>query len=734
MSLFRQRDDKVFRRRLRLRVKRGYARYGERDFPWHHNRGVSGFRLILVTVLLAALVLGTTGGVAAVAGYVYYDTQLPSVDLVFDSPMYQTTLVYDRDGNLLFEIRDPDRGHRILTPLSQMPQHLIEATIAAEDPSFFQNPGVDFQAIGRAVYQNVQGGGIVSGASTLTMQLVRNKLMSEEERADQSMARKIKEAVRAVNLSLTYPKNDILEMYLNEVYYGHQAYGVQAAALTYFGKPVSELSLAEAAVIAGLPQAPSEYDPYINPELAVRRQHYVLDRMVEFGFLSEEEAERAKDEPIILGQIENHFDEAPHFSQYVHQLLLERFGYEQVYYGGLRVITSIDLELQRLATDIARAHIEQIRSSRAGNAALVAIDPKTGEVLAMVGSVDFYDESIDGQVNMAVAPRQPGSSIKPFTYVTAFEKLGYVPATLVNDRPVSFSRGPGLPPYTPMNWNLQFNGIVPLRAALGASMNIPAVELLAQIGVPALIDTAHRMGITTINEPPETYGLALTLGAAEVRLLDQTFAYSGFANNGKLVGAAVPPERQRPGHAVREPVIISKVTNYRGEVLYEHTPQEPVQVVPAEYAYMITSSLADDSARVLTYGLNSYLKLSRPGAAKTGTTEFRQDAWTVGYTPDLVAGVWVGNADNTPMLDVAGVSGAGKIWHDFMEAALRDTPPSDFEVPPNIRFGNVCGRYDVYVEGRTPVCSVDSVSVSPTPTATPSQVESAPTPAPGAGN
>ncbi len=704
MNWFFRREVRTLSRGVRRRFQGQRPVYGDRNFPWHRPRQLNFLRMVLAVGFVSLLLLASFSGAAAAGGYSYYSRDLPSVDLVFNRRIPQSTLIYDRNGNLLDEVYDPNQGHRILVPLREMGQNLVNATLAAEDPNFYTSPGVDPTAVARAVFLNLQGGGIVSGASTLTMQLIRNTLFTEQERTDRSLLRKVREAILAFELATRYNKNDILELYLNDTYYGHQTYGAEAAALQYFGKHAKDLSVPEAAMLAGMPQAPSDYDPYVNPDLAVRRQYYVLDQMVKYGFLTRDEAEQAKQTTIYLGRVQTHFSEAPHFALYVRDLLVQRFGYDAVYYGGLRVVTSLDLQKQNLATKSAQQHVAEVRASHASDAAVVSIDPKTGEVLAMVGSVDFYNDSIAGQVNMAIAARQPGSSIKPFTYLTAYMKLGYIPATMVDDRPIAFPQRAGLPPYRPLNWNFVFNGWVPLRTALAASMNIPAVQMLANEGIPSMIDTAHKLGITTINKPPDQYGLAITLGAAEVRLLDETFAYTMFDNNGLLIGEPLPLDQQRPGYAPYGPVVLKSVTNFRGDVLYQHTPQPPIQVVPAEYAYLITASLMEDQARVLTYGLHSYLELSRPNTAKTGTTENRNDSWTLGYTPDLVTGVWVGNADNSPMIDVAGVSGAGKIWHDYMEAALKDYPKTWFTVPPKIKEGNVCGTHDVYIEGREPVC------------------------------
>ncbi|MHB1131174.1 MAG: transglycosylase domain-containing protein [Chloroflexota bacterium] len=724
MNWFFRKTGPVYPRRLRRRVQGKRPLFGERHFAWHESRSVNAFRVVLGLFMAVVLLLTSVSGALAAGSWAFFSRDLPSVDLVFDRRIPQSSLVYDREGNLLDEIYDPDFGHRILTPLRDLGENVVKATLAAEDPNFYSNPGVDPIAIVRAVVLNLQGGTIVSGASTLTMQLVRNTVFTPEERDEQSFLRKIRESLLAVNMASHYSKDDILEMYLNEVFYGNHAFGAEAAALTFFGKHAKELSVAEAAMIAGMPQAPTDYNPYLEPELAVRRQYYVLDQMVKYNFLSQAEADKAREEPLYLGARQTRFKEAPHFAQYVRSLLLERFGREAVYYGGLRVRTTVDLNMQKAAQATARQHIERVRSSHATNSSIVSIDPKTGEVLVMLGSVDYFDEAIDGQVNIATSPRQPGSSIKPYTYLTAYQKLGYIPASVTEDRPMAFPQRAGLPPYAPRNWNFQWNGVQPLRTALASSLNIAAVLLLANVGVPSMVDTAHKMGITTLDRPIDQYGLAITLGAAELKLLDHTYAYSVFANNGELIGAPVPEANRKPGYAPYEPVVLKEVTNYRGDVLLRHTPQPQLQVVPAEYAYLITASLVEDEGRRLTYGANSYLQLSRPNTAKTGTTENRNDSWTMGYTPDLVTGVWVGNADNSPMLDVAGVSGAGRIFHDYMEEVLKDKPKTWFPVPPKITEGPVCGTYDVYVVDRAPQCTVVPLFAMPAP-----QTASAPSPA-----
>jgi 1A family penicillin-binding protein len=614
---------------------------------------------ILSVVLLFLLV-----ACGLVAGYVAIAADLPSAEaLRTRAAGFVSTQIYDRNGHLLYEIVDPTGGRRILVPYEQMSPHLINATVATEDERFWQHPGVDPIGILRAVIQNVQEGEIVSGASTIPQTLVDNVLLTPEERTEMTLSRKIREAVLASEISRRYSKREILEIYLNEVNFGNLAYGIEAAAETYFGKKASDLTLAESAMLAGLPQAPAYWDPYTNWEGAKYRQSVVLDLMASVGYISQAEAEAAKAEELNLQPVQ--FDvEAPHFVIWIQQLLEQKYGADVLYRSGLRVTTTLDSRLQAIAEEEARAHLATLQDRQATNASLVAIKPDTGEVLAMLGSADFHDPEIDGQVNVALRLRQPGSSIKPVTYVTAFEK-GWTPATLIWDMETEFKDALGRS-YVPRNYDRKEHGPVLVRQALARSLNIPAVKALDYVGLPAMLDTAHRLGIASLNRPD--YGLSLTLGGGDVTLLEMAGAYATFANGGRRI----------------PPVGILRLEDASGRVLEEYQPPAGEQVISPQHAYLITDILSDNDARAPAFGQNNTLKLSRPAAAKTGTTDDWRDSWTLGYTPELAAGVWVGNADNRPMNNVTGSRGAGPIWHNFMERALAEQPASQFARPDGI--------------------------------------------------
>ncbi len=646
------------------------------------SKGKSGrmWLLVLAAVVLTTLGLLSTGALAAGA-LLFFTKDLPSPDAVVKRDVFQSTLIFDRNGELLYEIWDPQGGRRQVVPLSEMPGYLVAATLATEDANFYTNPGFDLKSMIRAAVQNFLGQEIVSGASTITQQLIRNTMMDPKERYAPSYERKLKEIVLAYRLSQKYTKDQILEWYLNEIYYGNLAYGVEAAAQSYFGKPAKELDLAESAMLAGLPQAPSDYNPLINLKAAKERQAEVLDLMVYHGYINAQEAAKAKAEPLKF--VTKQADiKAPHFVMYVRELLEKEFGREKLYYGGLRVYTSLDYNMYLALKKAARDHIAEIKKQNANNAAAVTIDPKTGEILAMLGSVDYNDPKISGQINMALAERQPGSALKPFTYADAFAN-GLYPATVVIDQPWEFPGGAGQPPYRPMNYDNRWHGPVTLRQALAQSLNIPAVLVLESVGIKNLLNTLHEVGITSLNDE-NRYGLSLTLGGGEVKLLDLTFAYATLANGGVQVGEKVPDSELKPGFSEYRPVAILKVVDSDGNVLKDYKPPPGKQIISPQIAWLITDILSDDEARAPTYGRNSVLKLSRPAAAKTGTTDDNRDSWTMGYTPDLVTGVWVGNDDDTPMRNVFGASGAGYIWHYAMEEMLKDKPVSIFEQPSGI--------------------------------------------------
>lgn len=642
--------------------------------------GLTGaFGTLMLVVLLAV-------GGGLLGGYLWLAKDLPSIDNIHGI-QFETTRIYDRHGELLYEMYDTSAGKRTYTTIEQMPKDLINATIAVEDASFEKNNGLDPLAIVRAVYINYTGRGS-SGASTITQQLVRRVLLPEKD--EHTLTRKLREAVLAVRMTEKYSKEKILEIYLNEIYYGSFSYGVAAAADTYYGKPLKELTLAQCAMLAGLPQLPGDYDPNINFDMARARQRIVLDLMVKNSFVTQAQSDQAYAEdvrPIVRAA--NVPKNAPHFVEYARQLLVEKYGADEANRGGLKVFTTIDLEWQRQAQQIAAAQIDAIKKQGASNAALVAINPRTGEILAMVGSVD-YTNPVYGEVNVATALRQPGSSFKPFTYATALERGDYNPATIVPDLPAKFTNGAGLLPYVPQNYDGRFHGPVTMKSALANSFNIPAVEVLKDVGVPAVLDTAHRMGITTLNDP-ERYGLSLTLGGGEVKLLDMTAAFATFADYGYHVPAT--------------PFL--KIVDSKGNVLEELDTNHPAggkQALSPGVAYQISAMLSDNDARTPMFGPNSALKIDGIEAAvKTGTTNDWKDSWTLGYTPALAVGVWVGNNDGRAMAHVAGAIGAAPIWHNFIAKVYGDPRlkarlngpgekqvPEHFTPPPSMVRAAVC--------------------------------------------
>jgi len=645
--------------------------------------------LLLSAVLIGALAVALGAG-TIFAVYAYYSQQLPSAEEISQRTIsaFKTTEIYDRTGTqLLYELLPPEGGSRTMLPLYKIPAYMRYATIALEDKTFYENPaGINIQGIIRAAINNLRGLP-VQGGSSIVQQLIRNVVMSPEERYQLSYARKIKEVILAYELTRKYPgvegKDRILEWYLNTVSYGFP-HGVEAAAEFYFGKHAEELTLAEAAMLAPLPQFPA-LNPIDNAEAAKKRQEIVLDQMYLQGYISAEEAWAAKQEKLSI--VSKRFEiSAPHFIMYVRELLEEKFGPEVVYRGGLRVYTTLDLELQHEAERIARESIAEAKEDHnVHNAAVVVIDAQTGEILTMVGSLDYFDSTIDGQVNVAISERQPGSSFKPFTYVTAFAQ-GYTPATMIMDVRTSFPDDPN-PPYVPENHDRRYHGPVRLRQALACSYNIPAVAMLYRAGVKNVLDTAHRMGINTLNR--DFYGLSLTLGGGEVTLLDLTYAYSVFANAGVMIGEPVPPQDLKPGFRELNPVAILKVEDAQGNVIYEYTEPQRREVIRPQLAYLITSILSDNNARVGTFGPNNVINLGPNVAVKTGTTTDYRDAWTIGYTPQVVTGVWVGNSDNTPMKSLPGSRGAGPIWRGVMEWILKRLPEVKFGEPDGLEWVEV---------------------------------------------
>ncbi|HHX43692.1 MAG TPA: penicillin-binding protein 1C [Chloroflexi bacterium] len=603
---------------------------------------------------------------------------LPSADAVRSRAMAPSSLILARDGRVLYEIIDPHAGPHRPLPLDEMPEALWQGIVATEDATFFQNPGFDPMAIARALWTNLRYGEIRSGASTITQQLARNLLMSAEERYEQTWTRKLREAILAIHMTRSLSKEEILALYLNETYFGNLAYGVEAAARGYFGKPVAELDLAECALLAGLPQSPEGYNPLTNLEAAKARQKVVLGLMVKAGYITRDEAELATREPLHLAS--GYMDiEAPHFSMLVREQLAALLGEETVMRGGLRVRTTLDLDVQRAAEAQVRFHLARLNEesdSHPGhnvrNAAVVVIDHADGAVVAMVGSPDYYDARSDGAVNAAMALRQPGSALKPFTYAAAFAQ-GLTPATMMTDVETAFVTREG-EPYVPVNYDYRFHGPVLLRQALACSYNVVAVKVLEQIGIPALTSLTTRLGITSLGQA-DSSGLALTLGSGEVRLLELTAAYGGFATGGLRV----------------RPYLIDEVTTADGTVLYQALTPPRERVMDERIAYLITDILSDPKARAPAFGEGSALDAGLPAAVKTGTTTEWRDNWTVGYTTRYVVGVWVGNADNEPMRGISGVDGAAPIWRGVIRA-LHPTAPPGFSRPDGLVEIEVCAE------------------------------------------
>jgi len=534
----------------------------------------------------------------------------PRGDLLPSAPSPATVAIYDRHGLLLYEALDPQQGKAAFVPLGELPPRLLQATVATEDASFYSNPGVDPFAILRAFLQNWRSEGVASGGSTITQQLARNLWMTPEERSERSLVRKLREAALALRLAARCGKDEILELYLNSAPYGHQAIGVEAAARVYFGKSARDLDLAESALLAGLPQAPSDLDPLLDLSAARARQGTVLALMQRQRYVTEEEARAAADEDLALADTPFPI-RAPHFVAYVRQLL-ESHDLDPNRVGRLNVHTTLDLGLQEVAEATVRRHVASLADKGVSNGALVALDPRSGEILAMVGSANYFDEAIDGEVNVALAQRQPGSALKPFLYGLALER-GFTAATVLYDVPTSFLTADGKG-YAPENYDQVWHGPVSLREALANSYNLPAVSLLQQVGVGAFLDGATRAGLSSLGDKG-TAGLSLVLGSGEVRLLDMASAYGSLANAGVGLG----------------PVAILRVVDTGGHDLLRKARPPARRSFSPQVAYLLTSILSDDEARGAAFGRGSALKLSRPAAAKTGTTTDWRDNWTVGY-------------------------------------------------------------------------------------------------------
>lgn len=623
-------------------------------------------RATLVRKLSVIVLIGTLAGVFLMfILFAWFAKDLPNPNTVVRRTGFSTKIL-DRDGNLLHDLYDD--VNRVPVKLEEVPIELQQATIAVEDKEFYEHEGFSVWGMIRG-FSRLFTRGRAQGGSTLTQQTVKNTLLSSER----TLARKFKELVLSIQIERKFTKDEILQMYLNEAPYGGTAWGIAAASQKYFGKDPLELDLVQSAILAGLPQSPTRYSPYgTSPDAYIGRTQVVLRRMKEDGYITEEQEGEALEQLEKIEFKEQSGDiKAAHFVFYVREQIEELLGYGAVEQGGLIVSTTLDGELQDLAQEIVTEEIAKIESLHITNGAAMAMDPQTGEILAMVGSKDFFAENYDGQVNVVMSLRQPGSAIKPVTYATAFKK-GYPPSTMLMDVPTKFPGGVDTEFYEPKNYDGEFRGPVQLRFALGSSLNVPAVKLLALVGVESMLQTAYDMGFDSL-EPTRAnmnrFGLSVTLGGGEVRLFDMVRSYSVFANGGERV----------------EPVSILKIKR-DGKTIYEPKKSKNKRVLGEDVAFLINHILYDNNARLLTFGSNSYLNMAgRPIAVKTGTTNDQRDNWTVGWSSGVVVGVWVGNNDNTPMKQVAsGVTGASPIWRRIMLEAFGKYGGDDFVPPSNV--------------------------------------------------
>lgn len=613
------------------------------------RRPRGGARWVVVgSALLASFSVASLVGVAVLL--LAARASLPDVSVLYHPPS-QATRIYAANGELIASLY---RENRVYVPLSAVPRILQQAVIAIEDERFYRHRGVDAVGVARALWVNLTRNRILEGGSTITQQLARTLFLTPER----TLTRKLHEMLLALEMERHLTKDEILERYLNQVYFGNGAYGVEMAAQVYFNRRVEELGLPEASLLAGLIQAPSRYDPFRNFPAAKRRQEQVLRKMVELGFLSEEQAQAALRAPLTLRRTPVNAGlvgiRAPYFVSYLLPFLVQRYGEERVYRGGLRVYTTLDVRLQELAQRVIAQGIAEARGSRVSQGALVALDPRTGHIKAMVGGVDFHRS----QFNRAwQARRQPGSAFKPFIYVAALEH-GASPEDILRDEPVRYHI-PGFGEWQPKNYDRTYWGPLSLRRAVEHSRNVPAVRVLAELGPQAVIETARRMGIHSELQP----NLSLALGTSEVTVLEMASAYGTLAANGV--------------HA--QPMAILRVTDATGRVLEEFTPERRLALRP-EVAYTMTDILRG----VILRGTGRAADIGRPAAGKTGTTDDYRNAWFVGYTPDLVAAVWVGNDDNTPMRGVVGGTVPARLWARFMREALMNRPPVDFPRPEGV--------------------------------------------------
>lgn len=607
---------------------------------------------------LFIVVLGSAVGI-----FVSYSPRLPDIDSISKSRPPETTKIYAEDGTLLANLFFVE--NRTIVPISRVPESLKLAVISIEDAKFYEHRGVDISGIVRAIYKNIRGQRIIEGGSTITQQLAKNLFLTHER----TIFRKIKEILISFQIERKYSKDEILELYLNQIYFGEGAYGVESAAQTYFGRSVDKINLSEAALLAGLPKSPVNYSPYVNREVAKQRQDMVLGRMLEVGFITDEEYIAAKKYPLQLAPKQNRGEEnyvAPYFTSYVISQLIEEFSADTVFRGGLRVYTTLNMKMQKTAEKVMSDALLEAEKNKLKitQGALVAMDPRTGYVLSLVGGRDYLSSKFNRATQ---AKRQPGSAFKPFVYTAAIEQ-GFTPNSIVEDAPVEYRTG-SIKPWRPQNYDMKFRGIMTFRRALALSVNIPAVKVAEQVGIDTVIDYASKMGITTISARQDR-NLALALGGLTfgVTPLDMTVAFSTLANEGVKC----------------KPLSILKVEHSNGVILKENKIDREV-VLSKKTAWTITDMLRD----VVKYGTGTAANIGRDVAGKTGTTSDFRDCWFVGFTPMLSVTVWFGNDDNTPTNKVVGGQLPARIWAKFTRQALAGTPVVNFPF----------SRGDIFFEG-----------------------------------
>ncbi len=625
-------------------------------------------RLLTISILWL-VVLGIIGFLAAFA---YFAPQIPDPQSIITRRVSESTKIFDREGQtILFNVHGNER--RTIIPFEEIPKHLTEAVIATEDINFYNHQGLDLKGILRAISINVKEKGLSQGGSTITQQLVKNSLLSRQK----TFSRKFKEMILSLQIEQKFKKDEILWMYLNQIPFGSNIYGIEEASRGYFGKPAKELTLNESAILASLIKAPSYYSPYgSHKDEMLARKNLILEKMFDSGYISEEGLNQAKNEELKLASPINGGILAPHFVMMVREYLVERYGEDLVQNGGLKVYTTLDWKMQGQAEEaIAKYADRNEELFKAGNAALVALSPKTGEILALIGSRNYFDIEKEGNFNVITAFRQPGSAFKPIVYSVALDK-GLTDKTVLFDVKTEFNPncapdgsqekdGYGLDCYHPQNADEKFRGPITLRQALGSSLNIPSVKVLYIAGVNDSIKRAEEMGIKFLGDTSK-FGLSLVLGGGDIRPLDLVGAYSVFANDGFY----------------NQPNFILKIEDSEGQII-EEMEYNPERKVSEQTARMMNDILTDNSARSFIFGLNSPLNISdRQVAVKTGTTQKYRDAWTIGYTPSLAVGVWVGNNDNTEMTrEGGGVSAGAPIWREFIVEALKNEPIEEFVKP-----------------------------------------------------